>query len=109
MISDLIRYLFFQSQYYVCQALTFLSGHSPEYYSSQNGAQGLFMEMLCLVCTILIVTWILQIIFIAIPYYRIFKRVGMNPLHTLWILMPFIGCFVVALVLSFGRWKRESV
>lgn len=40
----------------------------------------------------------------AFPVYLIFKRVGMNPMLTLFVFIPLFGLLVVGLIVSYRDW-----
>lgn len=49
--------------------------------------------------------FLLKVLFLMYPFFRIFKRAGLNSSLSFFLLIPYIGVFVCAIILGASSWK----
>lgn len=47
-------------------------------------------------------------ILLLVPLWRIHRRAGQNPALALFVLIPYVGVGINALILAFGDWPRAG-
>ena len=52
--------------------------------------------------------WLIAGVLLAVPFFRIFTRAGLNPWWSLLLFLPLLGLFISWLILAISRWKSES-
>ncbi len=52
--------------------------------------------------------FIFMTVFFLYPTWRIFKRAGLNPLGSLWIVIPGLGIYIAGLILALSNWKLNK-
>ena len=48
--------------------------------------------------------YVIFVILLVFPLWRIFGRTGMNPMLALFLLIPVMGALICVLILALGRW-----
>lgn len=51
---------------------------------------------------------VFSLIFLQVPVWKIYSRVGLNPWISLMVLVPFIGILLCGLVLAISNWKLPN-
>jgi len=53
-------------------------------------------------------SFILTLVLLLFPLWKIFGKAGFNPLLSLLLLIPFFGAVACVLILAFGRWPATE-
>ena len=52
--------------------------------------------------------WLIGGVLLAIPFFRILTRAGLNPWLSLLVFLPLLGLFICWLILAITPWKSEG-
>lgn len=53
-------------------------------------------------------SYILMLVLLLFPLWKIFGKAGFNPLFSLLLLIPFLGALASVLILAFARWPATE-